>query len=325
MYIRRFAQFVLFVFLIIPFQNCGGLRSFEVNGSERSLGESIEFPAGTGNSLPGETTPPGGSNPTPINTGSETSSSAPVTGNNNSGSGSRTPSGARLALYYGSVAGLGSVASAVGQLGYADVAVFPVNYISPLPKLQNADGCHFPAEEAQGPALIKALKNFKPSMKIFINVPGAADAPTAWGCGQSPPKALNDYWGSIREDVRPGNVLEADWSCPNGICTNFIILANAVKAVGADGISIEYAGPLYMNRFVRDSEISYAKSLGLKVMLNVAVTRPDFFEWAAQSSYLESGDYLSLEGYYSMGPFESAANAQAVNKIYQSKFSSKVC
>src|SRR5690606_29647392 len=137
--------------------------------------------------------------------------------------------------------------------------------------LPNPTGCADVTVDANLPSTIAALKAKKPGIKIFGNVYGALDASSEWGCGQTPPKALVQQWAEIKDESELSGMPEADWSCPGGICSNFVTYVEKWIEAGATGIAIEFAGPIYMNATALRSEISYVKNRGLDVMLNIPI------------------------------------------------------
>lgn len=231
----------------------------------------------------------------------------------------------------GGTTGVNAVAANLSQ---ADVLVVTNAFLHTYGGAEwpNQRGCQDLVDDHQALTNVLArLATIKPSEQIFGYVAGPADAPDQIIGGVSQPALC----GNTVNNFLPGStVLQPDGvtyskattfsACPAGTCSNFILWANQWANSAdplhnyIDGIFIDYVNAEKMSTSVRDNEYSYVHALGLKVMANStlpgdpcdACTGPDLngdygttpnYSFAADSGYLNSNDYIMVEGYWYAG------------------------
>ncbi len=220
--------------------------------------------------------------------------------------------GDQLLVYQGDLAKLGSTPLAVAQkLAVHDVIA--ISHVKAFSKQTNrrTDGTNWvnpsACQDATYPhmkALLKAVRQIKPHIRIFGYVAPTADAPYASNCGNA---------------LKSG----ASWSCPNGDCANFkrwvqawLDIESFAEGIWIDGFLVDLVASQYMTPAHRDFAFKYIKSKGKYIMANTPMYAYNL-DFAAQSPWFNTGDYALVEGFayglgaYKTDPGPAGANAAA--------------
>lgn len=188
-----------------------------------------------------------------------------------------------------------------------------------------AAGCLDTDNRANLISVLAAVKAAKPSIKVFGYVSAAADAPDMTNptrqahCGNCVNNLVT--YNPCSSMFPPGAPYAAGWTnptttftaCPTGTCHNFIqwvgdwlqdpdTLKNYI-----DGIFIDYVAQTQIGSLVRDNLYSYVHAFPGKLVMANSLTpgnpcipcgSVNNYQFAADSSYLNSTDYILVEGYY---------------------------
>ena len=150
------------------------------------------------------------------------------------------------------------------------------------------------------PELLIKIRERNPYVKIFVYVPASADHPN--GCWPQPPSQM--------------------FECPDGECLDFqswtdlwLDLENEYKSIVIDGIFIDLVHPAIIGEAVRDKIFSYVKSHSKLIMANI-LSDTLGLKFAAASSFLNSDDFLLIEGYSQLAGY-SNSQTEAINQLLQ--------
>jgi hypothetical protein len=175
------------------------------------------------------------------------------------------------------------------------------------------DGCSSENHRSTWITILARIAQLNPNQLQFGYVSGAADAPNQGSliaqCGNN----VNNY----KQYISPQPASTTFTACPGAGCMNFVSWVGDWFSGGdalpgyMDGIFIDYVNSVQMNTTIRDNLYSYVRSFtGKRIAVNSLVPGSpcagcpgniNNYQFAVDSSYLNAGDYILVEGYYAAG------------------------